>query len=104
MERTIQEKFPLTAEEIDRYIEKTAELLDKEKIDKKDALRLRLILEETILNFRDALSEKAEASLRFSRFFGAFLCASRAKALTPSARRIPPSRPSWARCWQTPTR
>ncbi|MBR0303011.1 MAG: cation:dicarboxylase symporter family transporter, partial [Clostridia bacterium] len=36
------------------------------------ALRLRFILEETMLKYRDALSEAAVASLRFSRFFGTF--------------------------------
>ena len=72
MEKTIQDKFELTADEIDRYVEETAGLLAEEKIDQKDALRLRFILEETILKYRDALSEKAVASLRFSRFFGTF--------------------------------
>ncbi len=72
MEKTIQEKFALTAEEIDRCVEQTGELLAGEQIDPKDALRLRFILEETILKYRDALSENAMASLRFSRFFGTF--------------------------------
>lgn len=72
MERTIHDKFELTAAEIDRYVEETEELLAKEKIDPKDALRLRFMLEETILKYRDALSEKVVASLRFSRFFGTF--------------------------------
>ena len=79
MEKTIQEKFELTPAEIDHYVEETAELISKEKIDKKDALRLRFVLEETILNYRDALSEKAVASLRFSRFFGAFRVSLRVK-------------------------
>ena len=72
MERAIQDKFELTAAGIDRIIEETGELLKNENIDQKEALRLRLILEETMLKYRDALSEKAVASLRFSRFFGAF--------------------------------
>ena len=71
MEKTIQDKFCLTASEIDRYVEKTADLLANEKINQKDALQLRFILEETILKYRDALSENAMASLRFSHFFGA---------------------------------
>ena len=79
MEKNIQEKFELTAENIDHYVDETAQLLSKESIDQKDALRLRFILEETILNYRDALSEKAEASLRFSRFFGAFRVSLRVK-------------------------
>ncbi|MBQ7715048.1 MAG: cation:dicarboxylase symporter family transporter [Clostridia bacterium] len=72
MEKTIQDKFELTPDGIDRYVEETADLLAGEKIDPKDALRLRFILEETILKYRDALSEAAVASLRFSRFFGTF--------------------------------
>ena len=72
MEKYIRDKFELTAMEIDRYIEETGELLGEQKIDSKEALRLQLILEETMLKYRDALSEKAAASLRFSRFFGAF--------------------------------
>ncbi|MBQ3417146.1 MAG: cation:dicarboxylase symporter family transporter [Ruminococcus sp.] len=79
MEKTIQDKFELTAEKIDCYVEQTGDLLDKEKIDSKDALRLRLLLEETILKYRDALSEKAVASLRFSRFFGTFRISLRVK-------------------------
>jgi Na+/H+-dicarboxylate symporter len=79
MEKNIQEKFELTAEEIDRYVDKTAELLAEENIDKKEALRLRFVLEETILKYRDALSEKAQASLRFTRFFGALRLSLRVK-------------------------
>ena len=72
MEKTIQDSFELTAVGIDRYVEETANLLKNEKIDPKDALRLRFILEETMLKYRDAFSEKVVASLRFSRFFGTF--------------------------------
>ena len=79
MERPAQENFELTAAEIDRTVKETAELLAKEKIDPKDALRLRLMLEETMLRYRDALTEKAVASLRFSRFFGAFRVSLRIK-------------------------
>ena len=79
MEKTIQDKFELTATEIDRSVDATAELLAEQKIDSKDALRLRFVLEETILKYRDALSEKAVASLRFSRFFGTFRISLRVK-------------------------
>ena len=79
MEKTIQDKFELTAEEIDRCMEELGDLLAGEKIDPKDALRLRFILEETILQYRDALSEKALASLRFSRIFGSFRVSLRVK-------------------------
>lgn len=79
MEKTIRDKFELTAAQINRYVEQTEELLGKVKIDQKDALRLQLILEETMLKYRDAFSEKAEASLRFSRFFGSFRVSLRVK-------------------------
>ena len=79
MEKTIQEKFELTAVEIDRYTEQIGDLLSKEKIDKKEALRLRFLLEETMLRYRDELLEKAVASLRFSRFFGSFRISLRVK-------------------------
>ena len=79
MEKTIQEKFELTAEEINRYVEETGDLLAQKNIDSKDALRLTLLLEETILKYRDELSEKAAASLRFSRFFGSFRISLRVK-------------------------
>ena len=72
MEKLTQEKIELTAERIDASVEDTAALLGKAKIDQKDALRLRFMLEEVMLQYRDAFSEKAKASLRFSRFFGAF--------------------------------
>lgn len=45
MERTIQDKFELTAAEIDRCVGETEELLATEKIDPKDALRLRFMLD-----------------------------------------------------------
>ncbi len=78
-EKSIQEKFELNAAEIDLYVEKIADLLAEKNIDSKDALRLRFVLEETILKYRDVLSEKAVASLRFSRFFGTFRISLRVK-------------------------
>ena len=79
MERTIQDKFELNAVQIDRYVEETGALLAEANIDSKDALRLRLILEETMLKYRDELSEKAVASLRFSRVFGTLRVSLRVK-------------------------
>ena len=40
MEKATQDKFELTAAEIDRYVEETGDLLKKVKIDPKEALRL----------------------------------------------------------------
>ncbi|MBQ6430543.1 MAG: cation:dicarboxylase symporter family transporter [Oscillospiraceae bacterium] len=79
MEKTLQDMFALTAAEIDRSVEETDALLKKEKIDPKDALRLRFMLEETMLQYRDAFSEQTVVSLRFSRFFGAFRVSLRVK-------------------------
>ena len=79
MEKTIQDKFELTPLEIDRYVEETAQLIAEDSVEPKDAMRMRFMLEETILKYRDELSEKAVASLRFSRFFGSFRISLRVK-------------------------
>lgn len=70
--KSLERKFELRAEEIDRIIEELASLLPKESVDRKDALRLRFMLEETLLFYRDQCSEDTVASLRFSRTFGIF--------------------------------
>ena len=79
MEKAKEENFNLTPDEIDRYVERTADLLKNVKIDPKDALRLRFIIEETLLKYRDFLSENAEASLRFSSLLGTFRISLRVK-------------------------
>ena len=70
--RSQENKFQLKAEEIDRIIEELSELLSDEPIDRKDALRLRFILEETLLNYMECCPKGSIASLRFSRSFGTF--------------------------------
>ena len=65
-------RFELRAEEIDRITQELSEKLSHEPIDRRDAIRLSLILEETMLKYRDRLPEDSSASLRFSRSFGAF--------------------------------
>ena len=70
--KTLESKFQLHAEEIDRTMDELNAMLSEELIDRKDALRLRFLLEETMLKYRDTCSEEATASLRFSRAFGAF--------------------------------
>lgn len=69
---SLERKFQLTAEEIDRIMEELPAMLAEEPIDRKEALRLRFVLEEILLFYRDACSEETTASLRFSRSFGAF--------------------------------
>ena len=70
--KNLENKFELTPGEIDRIIDEFAAMLSAERLDRKDALRLRLILEETMLFYRDRCSESAVASLRFSRSPGTF--------------------------------
>ena len=70
MDKTIQEKFSLDQKSIAQTIEQTEQILSTANIDKNDALRLNLFLEEVMLKYRDALSDEAQASLRFSSFFG----------------------------------
>ena len=72
MEKVLREKFSLDTQSINQAIEETERILSKVKIDSKDALRLRLFLEETMLKYRDFLSENALASLRISSYFGTF--------------------------------
>ena len=72
MDKTIQDKFALDPQSIGQTIEATERILSEASIDHKDALRLNLFLEETMLKYRDVLSEDALASLRFSSFFGSF--------------------------------
>ena len=68
--RSQENKFVLKAEEIDRIMEELADILSAEPIDRKDALRLRLILEEALLKYLDFCPEGTLASMRFSRSFG----------------------------------
>ena len=68
--RSQDNKFVLKAEEIDRIMEELADILSAEPIDRKDALRLRLILEEALLQYLDFCPEGTLASMRFSRSFG----------------------------------
>ena len=52
-----ENKFLLEAEEIERIMEELTKLLADEPVDRKDALRLKLILEETLLNYMDFYPE-----------------------------------------------
>lgn len=47
--KTLESKFQLHAEEIDRIMDELNAMLSEELIDRKDALRLRFLLEETVL-------------------------------------------------------
>ena len=89
MDKVLREKFSLDTQSINQAIEETERILSKVKIDSKDALRLRLFLEETMLKYRDFLSENALASLRISSYFGTFRVSLRVrgKSLDPFAQK-----------------
>ena len=70
--RSQENKFALNPEEIDRIMGELAQMLSAEPVDRKDALRLRFILEEALLNYRDFCPEGTLASLRFSHSLGTF--------------------------------
>ncbi|MBQ3281452.1 MAG: cation:dicarboxylase symporter family transporter [Eubacterium sp.] len=70
--RSQEKVFTLSAQEIDRITEELSEILSTEPVDHKDAIRLRLILEETLLNYMDFCPEGTSVSVKISRFFGRF--------------------------------
>ena len=70
--KTLEQKFELRPEEIDRITGELSALQSEAQMNRKDAMRLRFLLEETLLFYRDHCSEKAVASLRFSRSLGTF--------------------------------
>lgn len=70
--KSLEQKFELRAEEIDRIIGELAAWQKESSMDRKDAMRLRFVLEETLLFYRDNCSEKAVASLRFMRSMGTY--------------------------------
>lgn len=72
MDTVLQEDFFLDAKSIERAIEETDKILEGVSIDSKDALRLKLSLEEILLKYKDEMPEKTPFSLRFATFFGAF--------------------------------
>lgn len=67
-----QNRFVLNASEIDRIMDELSDILANEPIDRKNALRLRLIMEETLIEYMEFFPEGTEASLRFSQPLGSF--------------------------------
>lgn len=63
-------RWKLNSEGIDAASEEIAQFLAGPKTDKKEALRVRLGAEETLLRFRDQFGEETEFELRLSRLFG----------------------------------
>ena len=55
--RSQENKFELKAAEIDRITDELADELSHEPVDRKDALRLKLILEETMLDYMDSFPD-----------------------------------------------
>lgn len=72
MDRLLQDDFSLNAESISKAVNEADKYLSGLSIDHKDALRLKLALEETLLKYRDSLPEDTRFQLRFSDFFGSF--------------------------------
>ena len=65
-------RFYLRAAEIDRIMNELEGILSAETVDRKDALRFKLILEETLLKYMEICPADTDASLRFSRSPGSF--------------------------------
>ena len=70
--RSQDNRFELKATEIDRIMDELDEVIASEPVERKDALRLKLILEETMLHYMESCPEGTTASLRFSHTFGTF--------------------------------
>ena len=70
--RSEENRFVLKASEIDRIMDEFAELISQEAVDRKDALRLKLLMEETLIEYMEFFPEGTEASLRFSQPLGSF--------------------------------
>ena len=72
LEKDILDRFDLTANGINDAVEETAGRLAKFPVDKKEAVRLRFLLEEMLLQYRDNFPENTGVSLRFSQIFSSF--------------------------------
>ena len=67
-----ENKTQLTAEGIDQFIEELDTILKEMSIGRKEAMKLKFLVEETLLKYRDVLSEKAVMTLRFTQALGFF--------------------------------
>jgi len=64
------DKFNLSNPEIGTVVEDVSIFLEKNKIEQNEILRTTLVLEDTLLNYRDAFDEKAVCSLKCVRRMG----------------------------------
>ncbi len=65
-----KESYRLSPEIIDRISQKCSQVLQEAQADRKDAIRLRLSLEEILSLWMDRLGEGAECSIRWGTWFG----------------------------------
>lgn len=79
MEKDILDRFDLSASGINDAVEETAARLAALPVDPKEALRLRFLLEEILLQYRDHFPEDTGVSLRFSEIFSSFRVSVRIK-------------------------
>ena len=79
MPKDVLDRFNLTAAGIDDAVEETAARLKSLPVDQKEALQLRFLLEEILLQYRDHFPEETGVSLRFSEIFSSFRVSVRIK-------------------------
>ena len=79
MEKDVLDRFDLSAAGISDAVEETAARLAKLPVDPKEAIRLRFLLEEILLQYRDHFPEDTGVSLRFSEIFSSFRVSVRIK-------------------------
>lgn len=79
MEKETLDRFDLSANGINDAVQETAARLAKLPVDAKEAIRLRFLLEEALLQYRDHFPEETGVSLRFSEIFSSFRVSVRIK-------------------------
>ena len=79
MEKDVLDRFNLSAAGINDAVEETAARLKKLPVDPKEAIRLRFLLEEVLLQYQDHFPEETGVSLRFSEIFFSFRISVRIK-------------------------
>ncbi len=63
-------EIPLSNESIDLIAEKTTEFLDDIKLERKNILRIRLLVEELLLDWQEKFSEDTPCSVKMGRRWG----------------------------------
>lgn len=79
MEKDVLDRFDLSAAGISDAVDETAARMAKLPVDPKEAIQLRFLLEEILLQYRDRFPEDTGVSLRFSEIFSSFRVSVRIK-------------------------